>query len=162
MPYMPVMELACFDTLPLRSRLVILRRYLDALAQANIEYLLQNPKTPSLYDIAPSYEIKKRPFSLDSWYDIPTILQKRSGDCKDFSAARVAELYLNFPGQPVGFHIKTQKVWDPTKRDELIVYHIQIEGFHRGRFIREDPSKLLGMPTAATLTPEQYQAILTG
>src|SRR5258708_7267152 len=106
------MELAAFDTLPLRSRLIVLRRYLDALAQNNYEYLCQNPKTPSLYEFAPTYEIKKRPFSLDSWYDIPTMLQKKCGDCKDFSAARVAELYLNYPGQPVGFYIKTQKVWD--------------------------------------------------
>lgn len=160
MGYLPVFELASFDTLPLKSRLVVLRCLLHSLAQANYEFLLQNPKTPALYTWAPQYEIKRRPFSLDSWQDIPTTLQKKTGDCKDFCAWRIAELYLAFPGQPVGFHIKTQKVSDPSRGDDLIVYHIQVEGFHRGKFIREDPSKLLGMPR--TVTQDQYQRILSG
>lgn len=158
--YLPVFELSSFDSLPLRSRLIVLRRLLDSLAQANYEWLLSNPNTPSLYECGLQYEIKNRPFSMDSWQDIPTTLQKRSGDCKDFCAFRVAELYRNFPGNPVGFHIKTQSVYDPQKKDTLIVYHIQVEGFYRGRFMREDPSKLLGMPR--NVTPEQFQKILSG
>jgi hypothetical protein len=159
--YTPAIELTSFDSLPLKSRVVILRRLLDALAQANIEYLQQNPNTPSLYEWGGGftrYEIKKRPFSLDSWQDIPTTIAKGSGDCKDFCAWRVAELYLAYKG-PFGFHIKTQVVPD-AQRGDLIVYHIQVDGFQNGQFMREDPSKLLGMPT--NLTPDQYQAVLSG
>lgn len=156
---MPVFELASFDTLPLKARLIVLRRMLEALAQANYEFLRQNPNTPALYDWAPRYIIKSRPFSLDSWQDIPTTMERKTGDCKDFAAWRVAELYLKRNAK-VGFHIKTQVVPDPVRGD-LVVYHIQVEGYDdRSRFVREDPSKLLGMPTV--VTPAQLQKVMTG
>jgi hypothetical protein len=158
--YLPAIELDAFDTLPIKSRVIVLRRLLDALASDDIEYLIQNPNTPPLYEWAPKYKIKPRPYvpgsneQADIWEDIPALMRRGDGDCKDLAAARLAELYLA-GYEPLGFFIKVQQLGD------LIVYHIQIEGFDKhGLFFREDPSKLLGMPTI--VTPDQLSAIMTG
>jgi hypothetical protein len=158
--YLLTTELDSFDTLPVPSRVIILRRYLDALASADIEYLKNHPNTPSIYEWAPQYKIKPRPFvpgineQADIWQDIPSVLRRCSGDCKDFSAYRLAELFMA-GYKPLGFHIKVQQLAD------LIVYHIQVEGYDKkGRFFREDPSKLLGMPTI--VSQDQLQQILNG
>jgi hypothetical protein len=156
--YLPAIELDAFDTLTIPSRVIVLRRILDALAQTNIEWRLQNQDAPFLYEWAPKYKIKPRPYvpgsdQADIWQDIPATRRRGDADCKDLAAERVSELYL--AGYTVGFHIKVQQLGD------LIVYHIQIEGFDKnGSFFREDPSKLCGMPTS--VTPQQLQAIITG
>lgn len=153
MGYLPIFELESFDTLSVPARKAVLMKALSTLAEANYHFLRERG-APALYDWAPKYRIKARPFSLDSWQDIPSTMKKGTGDCKDFAAWRVAELYL--AGYTVGFHIKVQKM-----PPDLIVYHIQVEGFNRdGRFVREDPSKLLGMPTH--YTQEQIRAIIHG
>lgn len=157
--YLLAKEYDSFDTLPIGARVRVLRRELDALTQDNVEYLLLHPEAPALYDWAPKYKIKPRPFvpgvneQADIWQDIPSTMRRNTADCKDLAAWRAAELYIM--GTTVGFHIKVQQVGD------LIVYHIQVEGYDRkGRFKREDPSKLLGMPTI--VTPAQLQALMTG
>lgn len=157
--YLLALELDSFDTLPVSSRVIVLRRQLDALAQADYEYLRQHPETPSLYEWAPAYKIKPRPYvpgigeQADVWQDIPSTMRRGTADCKDLAAWRVAELCL--AGHVAGFHIKVQQLGD------LIVYHIQTEGYTPdGRFVREDPSRLLGMPTL--VTQEQLQALLDG
>ena len=156
--YLPAIELDAFDTLAIPGRVIVLRRLLDALAQANIEWRKANPDEPFLYEWAPKYAIKPRPYvpgsdQADIWQDIPATRRRGDADCKDLAAERVSELYL--AGYTVGFHIKVQQVAD------LIVYHIQVEGFDQfGLFFREDPSKLCGMPTI--VTPQQLQAIMTG
>lgn len=159
--YFPGIELDSFDSLPIAARVIVLRRLLETLAQANVEYLLRHPKTPALYEWAPAYEIKPRPYvpatgeQTDIWQDIPSTMRRGTGDCKDVAAWRVAELYL--AGYKVGFHVKVGQIGD------LVVYHIQVEGYNRdGRFVREDPSKLLGMPRPDNVTPQQISAILTG
>jgi hypothetical protein len=147
--YLIGLELDSFDTLPIEDRLVVLRRQLHTLAETNCRWLKHNPSTPSLYEWAPRYQIKPRPYvpaigeQADIWQDIPSTMRRGTADCKDVAAWRVGELYNE--GYRVGFHIKVQQIAD------LIVYHIQVEGFNKdGRFCREDPSKLLGMPTAVT------------
>lgn len=150
--YLPIFELESFNSLSLPARKATLMKMLEALAEANYHYLCEKG-APPLYDWSPKYRIKARPFSLDSWQDIPSTMTKGTGDCKDFAAWRVAELYK--AGHTVGFYIKVQRMGD------LIVYHIQVEGFnHDGRFVREDPSKLLGMPTQ--YTQKQLNDIIRG
>jgi hypothetical protein len=165
--YLLAVELDSFDELPVSDRVTALRRYLDALAQANLAYLKRHPETPALYDWAPQYKIKPRPYvpgtgsatspmgqQADIWQDIPSTMRRGTADCKDLAAWRVAELYMDGYTH-IGFYIKVQQV------EDLIVYHIQVEGYDKnGVFKREDPSKLLGMPTF--VTQEQLQAILTG
>lgn len=158
--YLLAKEYDSFDTLPIDARVRILRRELDALTQANLEYLQLHPETPALYEWAPRYKIKPRPFvpaireQADIWQDIPSTMRRGTCDCKDCASWRAAELYNARLG-PVGFHIKVQQVGD------LVVYHIQVEGFDRnGIFRREDPSKILGMPTI--VTPAQLSALMNG
>jgi hypothetical protein len=157
------MELDTFDSLPFQDRVAILRRGLDMLCEANLRYIRNTPwvQNLSIYDWAPKYEIKPRPWvpaikeQADIWQDIPSTMRRGTGDCKDFCAARCAELYFHGLCRQVGFHVKPQQVGD------LIVYHIQIEGIRPdGVFVREDPSKLLGMPVINT--EAQLQQLMNG
>ena len=156
--YLLATELDSFDTLPIECRVRVLRRYLDALCQTDIEWRRLHPDEPFLYEWGPKYAIKPRPYvpgsdQADIWQDTPSTRRRGTADCKDLAAERASELYLG--GYTVGFFIKVQQIAD------LIVYHIQVEGFDgHGLFFREDPSKLLGMPTI--VTPQQLQAIMNG
>lgn len=84
--YLPVIELECFNSLSIVARKAIIMKMLEALAEANYHWLCEHG-APNLYDWAGGkrkYAIKPRPFSLDSWQDIPTTIAKGFGDCKDF------------------------------------------------------------------------------
>lgn len=139
--YMPVFELQSFDSLPLGNRLDCIRAMLEALIVANRFWLRANPGCPPLYEAAPKYTLKVRPFGLDTWQDIPRTLAMGSGDCKDFACWRVAE--LREMGVPdVSPRIKV------SDKDGIVVYHIQV----RADLKLEDPSAILGMPKAMTTT----------
>lgn len=139
MPYTPVIELESFDVLPLNRRLYCLRALLEAMCFIDHQWLLENPSTPRLYQAVPQYEIKRRPFGLDRWYDIPKVMRTRRGDCKDFACWRIAELRMQ--GIPdVAPYIKVGKIRDIT------IYHVQV----RIGLDIEDPSALLGMPNSVS------------
>ena len=93
---------------------------------------LHNHKAPSLYQTKPRYLIKARPFAIDGWQDMPTTIQKRSGDCKDFVAYRCAELIAG------GKDARPIVKWDG------LLFHFQLE--QAGGI--EDPSEILGMSEA--------------
>lgn len=147
--YTPLFELTSFDQMPLNRRLNALMGMLEGLIAVNYQYLEEYPNTPLLYQAFPSYIIKPRPFQVDSWQDIPTTLTRRTGDCKDFAAWRVAELRRR--GVPdVSAAIKVSQIGD------LLIYHIPV----RIGTEWEDPSKILGMPTS--ITPQQLHQIMNG
>jgi hypothetical protein len=147
--YAPLFELESFDRMPLNRRLNALMGMLEGLIAVNYQYLQEYPSTPLLYEAFPSYVIKPRPFQIDSWQDIPTTLARGTGDCKDFAAWRVAELRCK--GVPdVSAAIKTQML------NDLLIYHIPV----RIGMEWEDPSRILGMPTA--VTQQQLNSILSG
>lgn len=147
--YAPLFELSSFELMPLNRRLNALMGLLEGLIAVNYQYLEEFPNTPMLYEAFPQYVIKPRPFQVDSWQDIPTTLARGTGDCKDFAAWRVAELRKR--GVPdVSAAIKVSQI------NDLLIYHIPV----RIGTQWEDPSKILGMPTA--VTPQQLNAILTG
>ena len=115
--------------------LIILGATLDLLIFRNTRYLIQNPRTPLLYQSGVRYE--QEPQGLEDWQDIPTCLKMGILDCEDASAWRVAELRVRF-GVPARPRIIPQWLEDEGRFD----YHIDV-WTPRGY---EDPSVRLGMP----------------
>lgn len=141
--YIAGYELESFDHLDVNDRVFCLQAMLQALVQINVRFLRKFPNTLNLYQAVPQYVIKKRPFDIDRWQDIPRTISLRSGDCKDFVCWRVAELFVKNAEPEVGPHVKVSQVRD------LIVYHITVRHTFP-HYWEEDPSALLGMPQNAT------------
>lgn len=158
--YTPKVELKCFDDLPTRRKLVVLRNYLEALIATDWVYLQEYRERtgkclPSIYEFAPRYILKTRPGGLDSWQDIPRCIELGTADCKDLVAWRIAELRdAGYDG--IFPHIKTSYHDDPRRIEPtMTVYHIQVLSTHdidgRGQqLVIEDPSARLGMPNHVT------------
>jgi hypothetical protein len=150
--YQPRFDLRCFDDFStlgeegVQRKLVVLRALLEALIVADWQYLEVHPNTPSLYEFLPRYVVKTRPGGVDSWQDLPETIALGTGDCKDFSCIRVAEL------RKKGFDdirpfIKVAYYPDPSGRGPpLTIYHIQVS--EHGAI--DDPSARLGMPKSVT------------
>jgi hypothetical protein len=162
--YRPGFELCGFDTLTVQRKQVVLRALLEALVVADWNFIWHREQSgegvlPSIYEIGPRYVLKVRPAGIDSWQDIPRTLELGSGDCKDFSCWRIAE--LRHAGYDDVFpHIKVSTVPDPKGIEpDMTVYHIQV----RVHETIEDPSAVLGMPTNATydqLRGDSSEAVL--
>lgn len=134
MPYCPQFELATFDLLDPSWKRGILGGLVEALVLADRAYLRDHPETPSIYDAGIPYV-----FNRDRWQDIPTmLLKRREGDCKDFTAWRVAELRQQ--GIKAAVHVTDRLITGPDGR--LTMYHVLVR-LPGG--LLEDPSRMLGM-----------------
>jgi len=154
--YIAGFELRMFDLLPVQQRVHVLHGLLEALIFANQVWLRANPGTPELYRVGPKYKIKARPFDIDRWQDIPQTMALNEGDCKDFSAWRIAEMRNRLIPDVAPF-IKVNIIPDPSGRTQgLICYHVQVR---QGLSI-EDPSVLLGMPKS--LSPQNQLRLVQG
>ena len=131
--YVPQIKLSAFAQLPVGTRLSILHSLLNALTLENLGILYYN-NVPSIYQIAPKYKLKVA--DIDEWLDIPDIIKRKTGDCKDFACWRAAELMRQ--GESARPFIQYKKQGD------VDLYHIVVQ---RGNGQIEDPSKLLGMPS---------------
>lgn len=127
----PLFEIR-FDQITKEDQASILKALMNALITVNLVWLREH-KAPAIYDAAPEYLIKPRPFAIDSWQDIPTTLAKKSGDCKDFVAWRCAELMAE------GIYVCPLVQWDG------VLFHFLVS-YGTGRV--EDPSDILGMDKA--------------
>lgn len=146
--YVAGFRVGSMDHLSVERRSNILLGLCEALAYINYQWLEERGAVP-LYQIAPRYDLKVRPFSIDFWDDIPTVVANGGGDCKDFVAWRVAELRKQGIGQAVPYvtHTITR---NPNGRGAIVVWHVQVAV---GPQI-EDPATLLGMPDSV-----DYQAL---
>lgn len=144
--YPAVCQLSMMDSLPLERRKAVLWGLTNFMAAANYQFLCEHPGTPRLYQVAPRYMLKVRPYKLDAWADLPTVYAQRGGDCKDFVAIRCAEEWRNGNAQAVP--LVTYK-----RVGNVEVFHVQL--FSNGTI--EDPSELLGMPK--TISPAQLAGI---
>jgi len=130
--YIPQLKLSAFAELPVGTRLSILHSLLNALTLENLGILHYN-NIPSIYVVAPKYNLKVS--DIDEWLDIPDIIKRKTGDCKDFACWRVAELRRQ--GEMANPFIQYKKQGD------IDLFHIVVQ---RSNGVIEDPSKLLGMP----------------
>lgn len=133
------------DVLSIERRKSVLYAVTEALATANLAFLIENPGIPRLYQVAPKYKLKLRPFQIDGWSDLITVYSRKAGDCKDFVAIRLAEERKDGNLQCVPW-ITHQMVRDPRSGDQIAAYHVQLAC--GGKL--EDPSSLLGMPRGIT------------
>ena len=131
--YAPLFQLRSFDVLGSDAQARVLERLLEALIEADIEYLRACPSTPSLYESGVVYE--EEPGERDNWQDIPETLGLGTGDCEDLGCWRIAE--LRFRAQE---HATAFITWREV--EERTVYHIAVR---RSDGTVEDPSRLLGM-----------------
>jgi transglutaminase-like putative cysteine protease len=108
----------------------VLRILLEALVAANIIYRRGiGSRAPSLYKSGVTYGRTK------VWDSVPDLYERKYGDCKSLTAARVAELRLaGKPAQPV-FRFQLNP------RSKQKDFHILVR---RGA-VFEDPSRELGM-----------------
>lgn len=93
--------------------------------------LLDYYQLPSIYEVAPRYRVAKR----ETWKDIGTVLHDGWGDCKDFTAWRLAEL------RKQGIQAKAESIVERIGR--RLRFHTYVR-YQDGRY--EDPAKRLGMP----------------
>jgi len=117
---------------------------LEALCQVNLTWLASHPRTPPLYKSSVIYVPEK---GTEIWRDIPTILEKKVGDCEDLACYRVAE--LRYSGVNARPYIKWRR-FKGTWRYHAVVW---LPG---GRI--EDPSLALGMSDHPITRKPEYIA----
>lgn len=143
--YLPKLELRGWSEFTIEERKISLNALCESLITHNMIYLRRNPNTPHLYDTGVVYELKRRPGNLDAWQDIPQVLARGMGDCKDFSCWLVALYRLQRISYGI-YPVITDHVYnDPSGNGPPItLFHVRV-GIGNGEFI-EDPSAELGMP----------------
>src|SRR5580658_6319767 len=109
--YAPLFQLRSFDVLGSDAQARVLERLLEALIEADIEYLRACPSTPSLYESGVVYE--EEPGERDNWQDIPETLGLGKGDCEDLGCWRIAELRVRAEEHATPF-IKSREVGNRT------------------------------------------------
>jgi transglutaminase-like putative cysteine protease len=93
--------------------------------------ILEYYHVPSLYRFAPRYVVEP----VERWKDIATVLKDKTGDCKDFTAWRLAELWRS------GIGARAESIVQRSGRD--MMFHTYVR-YDDGKV--EDPARLLGMP----------------
>lgn len=109
----------------------------EGLARVNRVWL-DYYNVPSLYQFAPRYHVPAAVASgreRERWKDIPTVITERWGDCKDFVAWRLAELWK------AGIDARARSIVQ--RRGRQLLFHTYVE-YADGR--TEDPARTLGMP----------------
>ena len=145
--YLPKLELRGWNEFTIEERKISLNALCEAMITHNMIWLRRNPNTPHLYDpsLGIQYELKRRPGNLDAWADIPQVIARGMGDCKDFTCWLVALYRL----QRISYGIYPV-ITDHVYRDPygggppITLYHVRV-GIGNGEHI-EDPSAILGMP----------------
>ena len=122
-----------------------LRALLDCLVELDLIYLDAYPSTPGLYQAGVVYHLMP---STTPWDTIPTLYNRKFGDCKSLAAARIAEVRRSGKtAKPVFRHITDG--WGT-------MFHILIL-HENGNW--ECPSRALGM---RTVLEQPSQARATG
>lgn len=121
-----------------------LDRWLEMLAQQDMDYLREHPDTPRLRDSGVRYYHDGRGSDrgvVDEWMDIPEALHEGVTDCKSLAAWRVAELRVS--GEDSGARCgKKFALIDDPDAGQLMLYHVIVL---RSDGRTEDPSAELGM-----------------
>lgn len=103
----------------------------EGLAHVNSVLLDFFPKIPGIYAFRPKYRVDGK----EQWKDIGVIITERYGDCKDFVAWRLAELWRQ------GVSAKAEAILERHKN--RLQFHVFIR---YGNGTVEDPARELGMP----------------
>jgi hypothetical protein len=113
----------------------------DFLFRCDVDYLLAyGNAVPRFYDAGLRYKSPEDACGGDIWQDIPTLLGRRYGDCKDLSCFRAADLVVR---QKVDARPIVKRRFYPSG---FALYHVVVL-LPNGDI--EDPSKILGMDPAS-------------
>lgn len=148
--YLPKLELRGWNEFTIEERKISLSALCEAMITHNMIWLRKNPGCPHLYDCLSqfgkpiTYELKRRPGNLDAWSDIPQVIARGMGDCKDFSCWLVALYRLQRVSYGIYPVITDHQYDDPSGNGPPItLYHVRV-GIGHDHI--EDPSAVLGMP----------------
>lgn len=108
----------------------------EGLAGIDSVILKFNPKLQPLYVVRPRYVVPKR----ETWKDYSAVLKDGHGDCKDFTAIRLAELWrMGVDARAESIVTRIPGFWGRAR----LQFHTYIR-YPDGRV--EDPARELGMP----------------
>lgn len=144
--YLPKLELRGWSDFTIEERKISLSALCEAMITHNMIWLRKNPNTPHLYDpsLGIQYELKRRPGNLDAWADIPQVIARGMGDCKDFTCWLVALYRLQRISYGIYPVITDHQFRDPDGNGPPVtLYHVRV-GIGHDHI--EDPSAELGMP----------------
>lgn len=140
MPLGPILVNASLFRTPsdrARSQLALVH-LLDALTAMNVDYLKAYPDTPPIYKSGVRYNTEVD----ENWKAIPDIIKDGEGDCEDLACWRAAELIMRgYDAMPVMTYKRIQR----DGAEDFFLYHVTVLVNYRGRKIRLDPSRALGM-----------------
>jgi hypothetical protein len=154
--YSPVFRLKSFESIPDEAKFRVMNALLEALIEANCEYLRLHPRTPLLYQSGVYYQAE--PDGRDEWQDIPDTLARGNGDCEDLACWRVAELRERYGQKTVTAGLTKSDMPLQSGAALVTMFHIVVIHYRPGFCTSgrlycqpetiervEDPSRLLGM-----------------
>ncbi len=130
------MYTACYDfsmvhpSMPDHMLVALNEAAVEGLALVNAVLLRYYPVRP-LYEIRPFYKLG----TVERWKDLGAVLKDGWGDCKDFTAWRLAEL------RKAGYQARAKSIVE--RQSKRLLFHTFIE--YPNGYV-EDPAKELGMP----------------
>lgn len=138
MAYMFQAEIAGFHDIPLSEQCAYVMAWARALCSTDYIWLkamqAKGTPCPPLFQSGVVYQDQIR--GHDEWLDIRACLERGFGACEDLAAWRVAELVL--AGEKAKLDVDTS-----VGAGGLLLFHVVVR---RGNGLREDPSRILGMP----------------
>lgn len=129
----------------------ILQQLLQWLADLNLVFLLEHPRTPPLYSSGVLYRREPRQVvRVERFCGIPDVLRQGWGDCDDLAPWRAAELNLRGVGARPVLVDASHPQWSQTAKGRgKRLWHVVVErhlpGDSAGEVVYEDPSARLGM-----------------
>ena len=122
-----------------RSRMLAwaIKPLCEALVRINTLFLLAHPETPPLYQSGVRYQNEPKGQTFEEFAPIPTLLERKWGDCDDLAPWRVAELRVRHKEKA---RIRVQ--WKRIGPNKEKLFHIVVR---RADGTIEDPCRILGM-----------------
>lgn len=144
--YLPLLRLRGWDEFTVDERKISLQAQLESLVTHNILYLKKHPDLPDISEFPLQYIMKKRPHDVDDWYDIPEVIARGGGDCKDFTAWMVAQYRFRSIADVYPW-ITDHVHEDPTGNGPPVtLYHVRVRVHDQVL----DPSAWFGMPSVVS------------
>ncbi len=141
--YLPLLRLRAWDDFNIEERKISLQAQMESLITHNILFLKKNPHLGDITSYPLKYVMKQRPNDVDDWWDIPEVLARGAGDCKDFSAWMVGQLRYRAIADVYPW-ITSHVYEDPDgEGPPVTLYHVRVRVHDQIL----DPSAWFGMPS---------------
>ncbi len=144
--YKPLLRLRAWDEFTVDERKISLQAQMESLITHNLLYFKKHPEIGDIEEFPLRYVMKPRPQDVDDWWDVPEVIARGAGDCKDFSAWMVAQ--YRYRSMADVYPWITDHVYeDPDGQGPPVtLYHVRVR-VHEQIL---DPSAYFGMPTVVS------------